>query len=167
MFDWVAVKKVKSNLSNVHCQLSSDVGFTMVELVVTMGVIAVLVVAAVSIIRPADYIKRSNDTRRMSDLKVLQAAIEQYYGNENGYPATGTIPITTGAAWTFNSITYLTTTPKDPKSPTQDYYYAKDVTCGGTSLIGAYVLCANLEASSGSCTISSPSSYNYCVVNPF
>lgn len=144
--------------------------FTLVELLVVMAIISLLVGATVFVLKPGDYIKRSRDTRRVSDLKVIQTAIEQYYGNVNTYPPTsgsGSPPVTTGGAWTYSSVTYLTNTPVDPESPTKSYYYAKDVTCDGAAQTGSYVLCANLENTTGTCRLTTPSAYNYCVINPF
>jgi len=144
--------------------------FTLVELLVVMAIISLLVGATVFVLKPGDYIKRSRDTRRVSDLKVIQTAIEQYYGNVNTYPPTsgsGSPPVSGGGVWTYSGITYLTNTPVDPESPTENYYYAKDVTCAGAALTGSYILCANLEKAIGTCQLPSPSPYNYCVINPF
>ena len=144
--------------------------FTLVELLVVMAIISLLVGATVFVLKPGDYIKRSRDTRRVSDLKVIQTAIEQYYGNVNAYPPTsgsGSPPVSAGGAWTYSSVTYLTNTPVDPESPTKDYYYAKDVTCAGAALTGSYILCANLENATGTCQLPAPNTYNYCVINPF
>lgn len=137
----------------------NDKGFTLIELLVTIGIISVLLAAAVVVIRPLDYIKRSRDARRMSDVKVIQTALEQYYGTDNGYPSS--IPAS-GGALTDGTITFLNTTPMDPSGG--GYAYAQ-AGCDGVANTGKYTLCASLEMSSGtSCT---GITGNYCVTNPF
>lgn len=136
-------------------------GFTLVELLVAMGVIAVLAGAIVAVVNPADYLKKSRDTRRVADLRVIQTALEQAYGNDNSYPAA--IP-TDGSVFTGSGgIVYLNVTPKDPDSA-KIYFYAKDKTCDGGDSTG-YILCAKTETSSNSCSYTG--GYNYCVTNPF
>lgn len=139
-------------------------GFTVVELLVTIGIISILTAAIVAVIRPLDYIKRSRDTRRISDLKVIQTALEQYYGSENVYPAT--IP-TDGSALVNpgGTVTFLNTTPKDPDS-TKTYTYFQGA-CDGTASSTKYTLCTDLEMSTGTSCPDAGISGNYCAINPF
>ncbi len=143
---------------------SRQKGFTVVELLITIGIIAILTAAIVAVIRPLDYIKRSRDTRRISDLKVIQTALEQYYGTENSYPSS--VP-TDGSALVNPSgtVTFLNTTPKDPESPSKDYCYFQGA-CSGESAESSYTLCASLEMSSGTSCAACPTN-NYCATNPF
>lgn len=134
-------------------------GFSLIELLVSMTVVSILMAAAFAMLRPQDYFAKTRDSRRTSDLKVVQTALEQYYANNNGYPS-GTLPW--GSGWTVGTppVTYLRAVPSDPLGSTQ-YCYAQ--------VSSGYELCAVLEKSSG--TAGTPSgcgaTYNYCVTNPF
>ncbi|MDP1706787.1 MAG: prepilin-type N-terminal cleavage/methylation domain-containing protein [bacterium] len=46
--------------------------FTLIELLVVIAILAVLSVAVVFIINPADIIKQSRDTNRLTDLNNLK-----------------------------------------------------------------------------------------------
>jgi len=77
-------------------------GFTLIELLVViavLGILSTIVLASVSSAR-----KKSRDATRMKDLETIQAAVEQYYRDNNGR-----YPITKCAATTwasFDSPTY-------------------------------------------------------------
>lgn len=135
-------------------------GFSLIELLVSITVISLLMAAAFAILKPQDYFARTRDSRRISDLKVVQTALEQYYANNNGYPASGTIPF--GSAWSAGSpsVTYLRMVPSDPSgSPQYCYNYSSP----------SYEICAHMEKTSNS-TVSSgctAPTYNYCLTNPF
>jgi len=53
-------------------------GFTLAEMIITVGILIVLTSAAALIINPIEYFKQSRDVQRMSDLKNLQTAVERY-----------------------------------------------------------------------------------------
>ncbi len=53
-------------------------GFTLVEVLVTMAVIAVLGVVAVIILNPGAILQKSRDSQRLSDLKALNGTIDFY-----------------------------------------------------------------------------------------
>lgn len=132
-------------------------GFSLVELLVVIAIISILMGAAFAILRPQDYIKRSRDSRRQSDLKVVQTALEQYYSNTNDYPATGAVPF--GSPWTVGATTYLRQTPQDPNGATPYCYVYTSPN---------YEVCATLEMSSGTAPWSGTcAGANYCLGNPF
>lgn len=141
-------------------------GFTLIELIVTMGIISLLAAAIVAVLRPMDYIMKSRDTRRMSDLKVIQTALEQFYGENSRYPSTAEINVASSNPFTYNSVTYLNVMPVDPAGSATPYCYFQG-DCGGTASTAKYTLCAQLEASSGTSCPSACASRNYCMTNPF
>ncbi|MFH0890495.1 MAG: type II secretion system protein [Candidatus Liptonbacteria bacterium] len=53
-------------------------GFTLLELLITIGIIAILSVAIVFVLNPAETLKKSRDSQRMSDLSTLKTAIALY-----------------------------------------------------------------------------------------
>jgi prepilin-type N-terminal cleavage/methylation domain-containing protein len=58
--------------------LSSRTAFTLTELLVVIGILAILSAAAVVIVDPAEYFKQSRDSQRIADLKNIQSAVFKY-----------------------------------------------------------------------------------------
>lgn len=50
-------------------------GFTLLELLVVVGILAVLATVAVLVINPAEYIKQSRDSKRIADIDALDNAM--------------------------------------------------------------------------------------------
>src|SRR3989339_1714727 len=97
-------------------------GFSLIELLVSITIVSLLMAAAFAVLRPQDYFARARNSRRISDLKVIQTAMEQFYANNNAYPTTASVPLA-GTAWTSGPVTYLRTVPKDPNGG-GNYCYA-------------------------------------------
>ncbi len=53
-------------------------GFTLVELLVVIGILAVLTAAVVVVLNPAELLKQSRDAQRFSDFSAIQSAISLY-----------------------------------------------------------------------------------------
>lgn len=131
-------------------------GFTLIEILVTISIIALLTMIGVTNFRVAN--QRARDGRRQGDLEQIKAALELYRTDEAEYPA----DITAGQ--TIESPTgtiYMNQVSTDPLS-TQTYYYSSD---GET-----YTLCAALELDlSGACggnNCGTGVACNYRVTNP-
>jgi len=132
-------------------------GFTLLELLVVVGIIALLL--SIAVVSYSGAQKRARDSKRRSDLKAMQGALEQYYGaNSNQYPV-GDCSVAKdymNSAW-----------PADPVNAGDNIYSYSGV---DGCLITEYCLCAKLEAESGgnasdgSCTWSDSGSY-FCVAN--
>jgi len=60
-------------------------GFTLIELIITFGVIGMVVSIAVVAINPAEMLKKSRDTRRIADLVALYTALQLAYSQELGF----------------------------------------------------------------------------------
>jgi len=110
--------------------------FTLIELLVVISIIGIL--ASLALVSYTRSQKQARDTRRKSDLKQYQAALESY-ANSSGslYPKVA-----------FGSLCGklgLSSCPNDPDT-TKSYSYT--YSADGTS----YVLAAGLEAPSGSAT---------------
>jgi len=60
-------------------------GFTIVELLIVVVVIAIL--AAISIVAYTGIQNRAQDTRRLSDMRAIATALEQYKVDNGRYPA--------------------------------------------------------------------------------
>ena len=62
-------------------------GFTLIELMVVIAIIAILAGIIMGSLATAKY--RANDSKRKSDLKNLSLALSQYYNDNGSYPSTG------------------------------------------------------------------------------
>ena len=90
-------------------------GFTLVELLIAISIIAIL--SVVLTISFSNVQKNSRDQRRISDLKAIQTAAEQYYLLKGSYPTSKTTP------WTVNSQVVLQSFPTGPKGVGESYTY--------------------------------------------
>ncbi len=105
-------------------------GFTLVELVIVLAVIAVL--AAIAINSYRDHVLRSNRTEAMSALTELAQRQEEYFGNQQTY--TGSLSTLNTSTTTDNGLYQLTI----PASTTTSYTIRatpidsqlQDQTCG-------------------------------------
>ena len=66
--------------------LSSSKGFTLLELLVVIGIIGLL--ASILVVNLTGARRRARDTKRVADVRVLQTAAEDYYGKNGKYPTT-------------------------------------------------------------------------------
>jgi prepilin-type N-terminal cleavage/methylation domain-containing protein len=63
-------------------------GFTLIELLIVIAILAVLMSVIVITINPAEMLKKSRDSRRVSDLDALRTALILYLSeNLNGFPS--------------------------------------------------------------------------------
>ena len=69
-------------------QKNNIYGFTLLELLVVMAIIAIL--ASIAVPKFSDYRKRAFDTRALSDLRNVAAAEELYFLNHETYFACNT-----------------------------------------------------------------------------
>ncbi|MDD4937699.1 MAG: type II secretion system protein [Candidatus Shapirobacteria bacterium] len=118
--------------------IKNENGFTLVELLVSISIIAILTVLAS--ISYSNAQKNGRDQRRIEDLKAIQNAAEQYYLLSGGsYLAAGNY--SSGASsWKFNTQIVLQKYPKDPKGV--EYSVAPNPI---TSVNGGYCVCATME----------------------
>lgn len=141
-------------------EILSVTGFTLVELLVSISIIAILsVVLSVSF---SSAQKNGRDQRRIADLKAIQNAAEQYYLLNNGK-----YPISVNIAWTGpGAQMILAKFPTDPKAGVGvTVPYIRTLTASG------YCVCSKVEKySSGNsegsnCTFGN-AAINNCRVNP-
>lgn len=100
-------------------------GFTLVEILI---VLAILSVIATLLVVSFQSLKISGrDAKRVSDINSIRNALNMYYQKYNSYPTY----VTTGEAFTVNSVTYLAVVPANPRPRTdngcadKDYDYAQ------------------------------------------
>jgi type IV pilus assembly protein PilA len=97
-------------------------GFTLIEILVVIGILAVLFAIALVAINPARQFSQANNTKRRSDVNAILNAIHQYAADNKGALPTA---ITTSAATIGNGTgeadicasvvtRYLAALPRDP-----------------------------------------------------
>lgn len=82
-------------------------GFTLIELLVVITIIGILATGAVTTF--TSQIQKARDTTRISDIKAVQGAVEQFYQDDGEYPGLGT-------AFDTDVNDYLPRLPSDPKT---------------------------------------------------
>ena len=65
-------------------------GFTLLELLIVIGILSILSTTVVLVINPAQLLKKARDSRRISDLNTMKTAIA-YYITETSSPSIGTV----------------------------------------------------------------------------
>ena len=105
-------------------------GFTLIEMIVAVAIVAILTTTAIAALNPATQFKKANDARRKTDMSQIQKALELYYGDAvpEQYPANnGTYQIIkadgTALVWGSSWQPYINVVPKDPASPRKRYVY--------------------------------------------
>lgn len=136
-------------------KLNPKKGFTLVELLVTISIIAILSSIGLVIFRSVQLTAR--DGIRKQDLHSLARALEFYYQKHGNYPYPGTDtsfkafsndPTSWDAFATLIAPEFISTVPNDPKAPNYG-----DCSTGSCFIYGylvleagqSYRLCANLE----------------------
>jgi len=125
-------------------------GFTLIELMVTVGIIAML--TAIAMVSFSGANKKARDGRRKSDLEKIRMALEMYRQEKGYYPELDT----------DLAPNYLQELPVGPRKDT--YLYTRDV---GSSF--RYTLDASVEdvgATTGNYGVGCSGNCNYRVVNP-
>lgn len=140
-------------------------GFTMLEVLVSATIIAVL--TAIGIVSYSSVNKRSRDVKRKSDLEQLRSALEMYRSDNGQYPSVGAGSMVNASNLSATLVsTYLPAIPEDP-APAQYYQYQAIATSG---VYSGYCVCALLETitsgSESTCTVSLPASCNYGLKSP-
>lgn len=128
-------------INNKQLSISnSRSAFTLIELLVVISIMVILITMGLSSFATAQ--KKGRDTKRKSDLKEVQTALEQYYSVCNfTYPIPSGF-YSQGIICTSPSIAVMPTVPTDPRST--PYYCPTPVASNCTST--AYTICATLES---------------------
>lgn len=131
-------------------KLHNRKGFTLLELLVVISIIAVLIgLGSVSFTTAQ---RKARNAKRRADIKAIQNAFEQYYAGSNAYSTNCT---------TMASSSMAQGIPTDPKNGA-----SYDLACSTTS---AYCICAALESETGNsgaaCDYAAGTKLYYCLNN--
>lgn len=86
-------------------------GFTLLEILVVIGIISILVAMGFASYSTAQ--KKARDARRKADLKAIQNSMEQYYSICGfNYPTS----LSSGIVCPTGPVTVMGTVPSDPKT---------------------------------------------------
>ena len=126
------LKFYKKALSRNH-PLNKKSGFTLLEILLVVGIISVLAGIVIVAINPGRQLATVRNTERRSDIKQINSAVLQYYIDHSYYPASTTLTTTlteicdTGALSSPSGVdcgslldlselvpTYITAIPTDP-----------------------------------------------------
>ncbi len=90
--------------------------FTLIELVVVMGVFAAIIFGLYLSFNSKAILDRTGDTKRMRDITEIKHALEIYYQDNNCYPTEAYFNnvIKTKAEWSVNGMVYIKEIPLDP-----------------------------------------------------
>jgi general secretion pathway protein G len=122
--------------------LKEQKGFTLLELLIVIVIIAILALLIIPNITSAP--KKARDTQRKTDITAIRKALEEYFVNNNSYPAgSGQADTAVGTDLGAGSAPIMKTVPQDPKkgSPAQYVYW---YTPSGTP-VTSYTIGACLE----------------------
>lgn len=148
---------------------SNQKGFTLIELLVVLLIIGLL--ATISVVALGTARAKGRDTRRLTDVKGIQNALELYFLDNNAYPAvssatvlgtpdSGTTPTgrfdTTGFGVSTGTGTpvYMVKVPANPTPNGAAYTYTSTDAAGTacTASCASYTLTFNLESGAGGYT---------------
>ncbi len=114
-------------------------GFTLIELLIVIALIGLLAMISIIVLNGARLKQR--DTKRVSDVQIIRAALEQYWFRNASYPSLAATNIGTGVYSTITSNgfegvaptgeVFLQKVPVGPKA--NEFYNYTGGTAGGDS----------------------------------
>ena len=143
--------------------LSSSKGFTLLELLVVIGIIGLL--ASIVVVNLTGARKKARDIKRVADIKTIQTALESYYGKNGKYPtkiqdlvgATAELPSRpkdpivsaatdcTGATNSDACYFYAYFSPKGAGKPPQSYHIGTSLEESGSMLLNQDTDCNSIS----------------------
>ena len=88
--------------------MRKDKGFTLVELMIVVAIIAIL--AAIAIPMYTGYVKKAKISEAVTNIDAIKSAVVVYYQKNGAFPASGTTPSDLGVQVDTTRWTYSITT---------------------------------------------------------
>lgn len=150
-------------------------GFTLIELIVVVAIIAVLFVGMTILFNPLAQLNKSQNAVRQHDLEEIKASLDMYYDDTGCYPTS----LTFFRQFASNNKVYMNTVPEDPKCQVNGqscYVYQTDTSSSCPQWNVLYATLAAPLPQSTTCSLTSidasciPTNYtslglNDCVVS--
>ena len=70
------------------CRQPKRTGFTLLELLLTIAILAILAAVTTAVINPISQMSQARDSQRKSDVSEIHKAVQQYFIDKGSYPAT-------------------------------------------------------------------------------
>ena len=90
------MKSALSLITDIRSKKNSR-GFTLIEILVVIGILAVLLAITLIAINPAKQFSQANNTKRRSDVNAILNAVNQYASDNKGNITALNIPTTAAA----------------------------------------------------------------------
>lgn len=121
----ILLKKI-TKLLTTHYSLFTKDGFTMVELLVAIGILGALAGGAIIAVNPVGQYNKAYDAQRQRDLSEIRKALDLYYHDKNCYPGLTAFAdvLNSGSEWKDGTTVYMKKVPKDPDGTA--YLYRTD-----------------------------------------
>lgn len=130
------------NFMNYSLAQKKNKGFTLIEILVVMGVLSILFSIVLSLINPKTQFSRANNAKRRSDIVAILNAIGAYTADNKGVLPSG---ITTTVATITDSVNganicallvpkYIPALPTDPSLKTSDITTCANYNTGYTTV---------------------------------
>jgi len=135
----MTIKIIKSRFGFTPRSSKSEVGFTLMELLIIIALLGTIAVAILVGINPSGQIKKGQDSKRKQELNQLSKALEDWFNDKGCYPKTTEICYSNDISgfkplWDPHCFIcgnesqspvfpYLSSLPCDPVHPTKKYLY--------------------------------------------
>ena len=106
-------------------------GFTLVEIIVVIAIIAVLATGLMVGINPKAQQDKAKDATRLSDISEIRKGLNLYYSDTNCYPVANSAfetALAGASQWKEGETVYMQKVPKDPAGSAY-IYVAEESTC--------------------------------------
>lgn len=126
-------------------KLKKNSGFTLMELLIIVALIAVIATTVLILLNPMQQINKAKDSQRKHDMDVLRKTFEDYYNDKSCYPKPNEVCYNAksqyapseaiicnicgneSAPLNFSNFSpYLPKLPCDPESPRKEFLYQVD-----------------------------------------
>lgn len=119
-------------LSATHYPQHTKKGFTLIELLISITIISILI--GIGTFSWMSGQVKSRDSRRKSDLKLIQQSLDSYFLANGEYPPKSQAGVLCGQLYGLTSVknllegTFIPKLPQDPTFPgtASDYFYKRE-----------------------------------------